>query len=176
MALTIITTAGATDANSYVSEEEWTAYFETKYYGASFLELTSEQQKQIAIESARLIDTYFYFNGFRTNQSPRQALEFPRKYLYECDGSLVDSETIPLGVKNAQCEQMLYFMSTNPISPVYNKYKNVSVGKGAVAVEYNLDLKYKTINNIVSDMLRCYGSPTGNATGDCIGSMRVTRS
>ena len=175
MALTLIATVGGVDSNSYNTLAEIQAYMGTKYYGSAFLILSETEQIQIAIECTRLIDAYFSFGGYITNTSPRQALEFPRIYLHERDGTAVDSQIIPVNVKNALCEQMLYFSTTNPISPVYNKYNSVKVGKGAVAVEYNQNLTYKTINSIVSAMLMYYGSPVRNATGGTLNTAIAER-
>ena len=176
MALTLITTVGGATSNSYVTEAEIASFMETKLYATDFLALTEEQQKAVAIECTRMIDTYFYFYGDIANADPRQAREWPRDSAYECDGTAIDDAAIPQAVKNAQMEQMVYFASTNSTSPVYNKYNKVSVGKNAVAVEYNRDLSYKKVNSIVADMLVCLGRDINNATGDGIGNIRIVRS
>jgi len=176
MSLTLITTVGGATSNSYVTEAEIASYMETKLYATDFLALTEEQQKAVAIECTRMLDTYFAYYGDITNTDPRQALQFPRSGAYECDGTAIDDAVIPQAVKNAQMEQMVYFASTNSNSPVYNKYNKVSVGKNAVAVEYNRDLSYKKVNSIVADMLVCLGRDINNATGDGIGNIRIVRS
>jgi len=176
MALTIIATAGAIDANSYVTETEYLAYMETKLYATTFLALSEDDKKKVAIESARMIDIYFKFYGTRTNLSPMQALAFPRTNVFGIGGLLIDSTTIPQNMKNAQCEQMVYFATTNPLSPIYNKYDKVTIGKGAVKVEYNKDLSYKIINSIVTDMLRMYGSVLSNADNARAYSLHLNRS
>jgi hypothetical protein len=176
MALTIIATAGAIDANSYVTEAEYTAYMETKLYATAFLALSEDDKKKVTIESARMLDIYFKFYGTRTNLSPMQSLAFPRTNVFGVGGLLIDSTTIPQNLKNAQCEQMVYFATTNPLSPIYNKYNKVLLGDGAISVEYNKDLTYKTINSVVVDMLRMYGSVLNNADNCKAYSLPLNRS
>ncbi len=117
MTLTIVTTAGATDANSYCSLAEAEAYAATVVDSTVWVAKTDEQKKAAIIQAARWMNT-FQWVGMRSSQT--QAMAWPRceqytvrfdglitdgtGYLLDQDGYQVASDTIPVFIKNANAD------------------------------------------------------------------------
>lgn len=80
MTITLVTTVGAATANSYATEAEADAYFETvQWYDPIWTAITDQQERfQILIESTRLFDTFEYKGQPALSVSDDQALKFPR--------------------------------------------------------------------------------------------------
>jgi hypothetical protein len=146
MAIIIVTTAGAQEANSYASEEEALAYFEAK---PGFLTLwnamTPEEQKARLVDAARSLDR-MDFCGDKLDY--RQPLAFPRsgrKTRMEYVSSLLyGAPEIPREVKAAQCELVigLYYRAKADGSPEDRGISSVSLG-GAIEVEFDAPSTYK---------------------------------
>ncbi len=103
--MAIIATAGAADANSYVTMEEAEAYLATRFGGAVFAAADESDQEIALIQATRQIDRH-RFHG-RKN-SVEQALEFPRAYPYT---EPVTPSEVPRKVKDACCEQALHLVA-----------------------------------------------------------------
>lgn len=108
MTLSLITTVGAADANSYGTLAEFAAYLETRINASAVLALTDEQKTALLIQAARDLDA-LPFEGIKYNTdilsdgTPCQALQFPRNYTYWTDGAFIPQE-----VKHAQFEQAVF--------------------------------------------------------------------
>jgi hypothetical protein len=113
MPSTLVTTAGATDANAYVSRAEATAIIDNLPLAASRLVWTAAataDQDRAILYATVLLDRAFQWVGTRVTTT--QALEWPR-YVYSTyygwsDGGSydfsIDSTTIPERVKQATAE------------------------------------------------------------------------
>ena len=175
MAIAIDDTVGGENANSYISLLDAQKYFDGKFYNSTWLGLTEDQQRITLVEATRMIDALYNFNGTITNTDPRQALKWPRTGAYDCEGILVDTDTIPQEVKNAVCEQADYVAVTNAVSTTNNEYEKASVGKGAVDVTYKDGYTVQQIANPVLDFLRCLGDAISSATPNGISNNCVLR-
>lgn len=133
MPITIITTPGAANANSYRTVLEADAYFTTRPYStawASIVGASAEDTKAaLLIEATRRIDERAY-HGIR--QSATQALAFPRYGLLDSEtGHIV--ETIPVDVGHATCEMALALAVANADTTQVNKlaqFKSLSLPGG----------------------------------------------
>lgn len=117
MTLTIVATAGATDANAYATLAEVETYVTTMSFSTAWIGKTDEQKKAAIIQAARWLDT-LEWAGMRSSQT--QALAWPRcekflvrfvgismagsGYLLDRDGYQIASDTIPTCIKNANAE------------------------------------------------------------------------
>ena len=175
MALAIDATVGGEDSNSYVTLSEAETYFESKFYGSDWTSLSDDNKNITLVESTRMIDYLYVFNGTITNTDPRQALSFPRTSVRDCEGILIDSDIIPEQVKNATYEQALYIAQNNPTETTNNEFTKASVGKGAVSVEFKNGYTINQISNAVSDYLRCLGSKVASAQSGGLSNSIVLR-
>lgn len=141
MAVTLIqeTGAGVTGANTYQTLAGANAYHEASVEGTPWAAKTEPERNVALAQAARIIDTQFRFLGIRTHTG--QPLAFPRAGL-TIDGVLVESTTVPQIVLDAQAEIALAllnagaFQTSSPSAGGSDVVKAVSVGKGAVDVEF----------------------------------------
>lgn len=108
MALILVTTVGAVDANSYGTLAEFNLYLTTRINSSGVAALSDDQKTALLIQATRDIDA-LQFEGIKYNTdllsdgTPCQALQFPRNYTYWTDGTFIPQE-----VKNAQFEQAVF--------------------------------------------------------------------
>ncbi len=110
MPITVITTAGDANANSYVSVAEADAYFDLRLYATSWTGVSSNDTKARALISATRRVDQVAFDGYRA--SAAQALQWPRteSYDYEREEYLLDN-TVPQRIKDAVCELALNMLT-----------------------------------------------------------------
>ena len=105
MALVLVATPGAVDANAYADVAAATAYAEYRVGAAAFAGLTADQKIQLLVTAARDIDTLEHDPGFlgeRANET--QALAWPRS------GTDFDDDELPPDLVRANIELALSYM------------------------------------------------------------------
>lgn len=103
MALTVIVTPGASDANSYCSRAEADTYHEAHLYGSAWSSATDPNKDKALVWATRLLDEQIDWSGYA--HSNEQALRWPRDGVLDRDGRLYLAETtIPTFLKNATAE------------------------------------------------------------------------
>ena len=153
MAITIIATAGAIDANSYITVVDAQAYFDTRIGSDIWDDASSEEQKALLVNATRMLDQSFEWNG--SVASSTQSLRFPRDTVYNCDNELLDSDTIPTEIKNATCEILLFIGDTSGGSKD-NSIKSAKVG--SLEVEYRDNISpEELINSNTTRAVGCLG-------------------
>jgi hypothetical protein len=101
--MALISTAKAADANSYVDDAFAQAYFDTRLNATAWSGAGDKQETALLMACNRMEQEKY--RGTRTTTT--QALKFPRIGLVDDDGAAVDPDTVPLAVKQAQCEYAL---------------------------------------------------------------------
>lgn len=117
MAVTVIATPKATNANSYVTTAEATAYFEGRLYSDAWSTASpDEENRAVVMATARLeIEN---FDGLPTDDD--QALKWPRLWIENEDGSFKDEDVLPPMMKEATFETALWLLrgdDTDPTQP-----------------------------------------------------------
>jgi hypothetical protein len=117
MPLVIVATPGASDANSFVTAAEMTAYCEGRLNAGAWTAAAS--QLPALVEASRDI-TYLYWKGSRVDEA--QALAWPRAYVENPDAPYDDEtlslddivyfpeDEVPQRVKDATCELALQYL------------------------------------------------------------------
>lgn len=108
MPITIVTTAGAVDANSYSEIAEIDAYAEGTGWASAWAAKTDDEKKNLAVRAARALDS-IPFAGYPTNED--QALQFPRRESYQPSGILWATDAIPAPVKRAHMHTAAWLSS-----------------------------------------------------------------
>lgn len=103
MALTLKATAGASDANCYLTLNEAIAYFEGRP-GAEAWEDASTAERTKALVGATMRLEQEQYRG--TRASDTQALAWPRSGV-TYDGAELSDQTVPVVVQRACCEEAL---------------------------------------------------------------------
>ena len=116
MALTIVATVGASDANSFNTETEQIAYMATRLNPSGWTTFTgavcTESEKAAMIEATRELGAINAWLGYRVTTT--QALAFPRDLVVNPDdptpGTYYLTTVIPQRVKDAACELAFQFL------------------------------------------------------------------
>lgn len=110
---TVITTPKATNANSYISRAEATAYLTDSRLHASTTWIASDDddKDRAIIWATALLDAYTDWRGWRTTST--QVLRWPRSGITNSDGILLDVDTIPTLLKNVTAELAYYIIQSD---------------------------------------------------------------
>lgn len=164
MALIVEDGTGLSEAESYVTVNQFTAFCRKRGYNTDAYDL---DVMEVALrQAADYINTIFRYKGFRIRGD--QAMEFPRNSLYDWSGLIVTG--VPMRVKNAQCE--LAFKALT--QPLYQDQarggKVVSESVGPISTTYAEDAPTGTVwqqawnflQPFVRDPKHIYGPFFGN--------------
>lgn len=102
MSLTLVTTVGAADANSYATVDEADAYNASRVFATEWADLDTDVKLAALMSAARLLDDAFVWTG--TAVDAVQALTWPRVGMLTRNGFAIGTTTIPTELKNAQSE------------------------------------------------------------------------
>jgi hypothetical protein len=127
--MALVATAGAADANSYATITEADNYIETRLYTTDWADASGNDQEAALLMATALLDRLCNWDGAKVTDA--QALRWPRNYIYNPDGDLVDSATIPQFLKDATAEFALQLLGddlTETISRDLEGFKQIEVG------------------------------------------------
>jgi hypothetical protein len=168
------------DANSYVTLQEADDYFDAHYLTAKTTAWAtlSDAQKESAlkrgcqiIDELRVLDTELGFGSLPLVLVPRnsyeltihrlgfnQALNFPRNI----DIDDTNTGIVPVNVKDAQCEQAIYFLSLDD-APMNSRMSGVgdeTVSAGPVRIHQSFKDGGSSLAPMAWDLMRKYIRPT----------------
>lgn len=103
MSITIVTTPGAIDANSYATVAEATVFNAGRPQGSAWVNADEDTQIAALLWSCILLDADFVWTGAAT-AIDTQALCWPRLSMVNRNGGTIASDAIPQQLKNAQSE------------------------------------------------------------------------
>jgi hypothetical protein len=133
MALTLIATPNASNANSYVTLAEAAAYFEGRLPSTAW-DAASAYQLKALVTACRRIDREM-FPGQQATKT--QALQFGRYGVYSPYGDQYLPTEIPAVLKDAQCELAYSYVVDPTVDPAASldtsTLSSVSVGPLAVS-------------------------------------------
>lgn len=98
----LVTTPGAADADSYASFDEYTAYWTARGFNTAQLAAQQADVENLMRWATRLMDSIFTWTGSAVNSV--QALAWPRSGMLTPNGFVIGTTTIPVQLKNAECE------------------------------------------------------------------------
>ena len=102
MALVIVTTAGATNANAYAALVDAEAYALTLPVVNDWTTASNEAKNAALVQATRMMDTLLWA-GWRTAPTT-QALQWPRQGVCDRENYYLDPATIPAKIRDACCE------------------------------------------------------------------------
>ena len=116
MAITVVTTAGAANANSYVATSYVDSSAEETTWEASWSGKTADEKNQLVVRATKAIDR-LHFRGYPTNED--QALLWPRTNAYKASGLLWDSDVVPAPIEKATAHVAAWLASktSDPFIP-----------------------------------------------------------
>ena len=130
MALTVIATPGAANANSYLTLAEAQTYFDSRLFSDAWT--NSPDQNVALVMATRILDALAqpfktlmpeqngvpaYYRVRRqwtgTRSTSTQALAWPRTNMVDANGNIIDSSVVPQDLKNATAELAMQLSSTD---------------------------------------------------------------
>lgn len=102
-------TLGASDANSYVTLAEASAYFGDRMHASAWAAIT--EKDQLLITSSQMLDWYINWKGDKA--SVAQSMQWPRDGAIRPDGTEIDDDVLPPEVKIAVYELAFSSMETD---------------------------------------------------------------
>ena len=130
------TTVGGASANSYASLAEFNSYWTGRMIptGQAAPSTFSDADKESQLKQATIELDLLRYRGRQKTET--QALKWPRTELYTDEGWVVDSDTIPQKIKDAQCE-LAYALLLEPAltdGDGLDRFSGVSFGGGQVSL------------------------------------------
>jgi hypothetical protein len=142
---------GLAGANSYASEDELDTYTDDRA-----ITLATGDAEAALIRATAAIDAIYgsRFPGYKTNGRDQNLL-WPRIYAYDGDGDLIDSDEIPVEIKNATCEAAVRELTTpGSMSPDLERGGGVKRLKaGSVEIEYGSNAEAGTTFSVIDGIL-----------------------
>jgi len=109
MSITLIATAGATNANAYCTLAEFNTYWDSKVnVSSSIINALPATKNSAIVWATRLLDERVSWAGVKTAES--QALRWPRIGVSDRDGYVISQSIIPTWLKNATAELSGYLI------------------------------------------------------------------
>lgn len=103
MALVLVATPGAANANSYATAAEGDSYHEGHLYSSSWTAATLGTKETALVMATRLLDRNIVWKGVRTNDV--QALEWPRQGMVARNlYTFIDNSVVPPEIKEVTSE------------------------------------------------------------------------
>jgi hypothetical protein len=155
MALTLIATAGASNANTYSTLAEAETYFEKRLHKSDWTDETDANKNIALVMSTRLLDEYFLWHGFQYSSS--QALLWPRSNVFDVEGNPVTAGTIPDFLKDATAEFAMFLLAEDKsVESDMKGYKSIKI-EGAISLWFDKRDRPDVIPKSVYSILRHYG-------------------
>ena len=161
---------GLATANSYVTTAEALAILDVKPTQlAAFTALPDDATRDnYLIWASGWLDDYMDWKGYKTVET--SGLRWPRTDVYDCDGILIDANTIPAQLKQATAELAVWLIN-NDAAGTGGESSNLPEGikrvkADVVEVEFFEDgsADSKTGSDLLPVntrfLLRCFGKPT----------------
>lgn len=117
--------AGHVDANSYVDVAYADSFFNSSIGNDSW-PASLELKEAALIEATRILDSQFAWIG--DIATPEQSLRWPRLNVYDVDGRIVDSASIPKLLKDATCNLAYYLLQNGGLNQSASGLKGLKVG------------------------------------------------
>jgi hypothetical protein len=109
MALVLVSTPGAANANSYTSLAEAEVYFESRPFSGKWTSASTAQKEAALVWATRLLDRSITWQG--SPYTLTQSLRWPRVGAVTLDGNLYNSDVIPPELKEATAELALWLLT-----------------------------------------------------------------
>ena len=147
--MAFISTAGAVNANSYVSVADADAYHDYRLHNSEWATATTADKQNALVMATRYLEP---FKWLGTKATTTQALRWPREGVYDLDGTLYDDTAIPAPLINATAELAWEFIKQDRLVDSDNDGLK-SVKAGPVEVEFDSRTKPTTSPKYVLTML-----------------------
>jgi hypothetical protein len=159
---TLVVTAGAANANAYVTRAFADQYHEDQP-GSTWADLSADQRDAAILRATMLMDSEWIWYGYPTDTV--QALQWPRSDMLKPNGrEYVDSHTIPIELQRATAEyaaELLVEQSDIEAMGI----TSLKAGPVALTFKESLSIVEETPNAVVLLIPESWGYVRGRTTG-----------
>lgn len=163
MAITLVVESGTglSNANTYATLAEANAYVANNIHAnAVWDNLDDDDKKNLLIWATRYLDQRTNWYGLPTTTT--QALQWPRTGAYDRNGVAVDSDVLPLPVKQATIEMARYLMSEDR-STERSQDALKSIKVDVIEIDFIQGYQLPEVPNMIKYILKGLGAiATGN--------------
>jgi hypothetical protein len=164
MALTLVATAAASNANSYATAAEGDTYHESHYYADMWTDAGTSDKEKALVMATRLLDQWYEWFG--STYSTTQALLWPRSGVPGPNGFTFTANTIPAPLRDATCELARQLMAENRTADSDLSSQGVkSITAGSVALTFSGSAVTKPIPDAVASFLIYLGTKRSSGGG-----------
>lgn len=163
MTLTKETGDASPDSNSYVTVAEANDYFTRHPSGAQWAAKSNDEKETLLITAGRTLDYGAQWKGIQVDLD--QGMQWPREGVI-VQGQAYPSTQIPRQICQAQMEVAALFLSGNRLADQDSDgIKSVSLGKGAVAVEFDPTTTKAMLGRAAPDLIAMFTTGNGGRRG-----------
>lgn len=109
--MSLVTTPGAANANSYADLDEALAYNSSRLYASAWEDADEAEREQALQMATSLLDAKYVWTGVATNET--QALGWPRVGMKNRNGFAIADSVIPQALKDATSEFARQLLGTD---------------------------------------------------------------
>jgi len=138
---------GKNNATAYITVAEYKQYWENR---GETITGTDAQLQPLIISATEFLDSTYRFKGVTVKAG--QSLEFPRYGVFKNDGRIVESDIVPIPIKNA-CAYLAKMKSDYELNTVSTNVRSESYGP--VSKTYGGDFKqvFTLVNKLLWDYI-----------------------
>jgi hypothetical protein len=153
MALVLVATPGAANANSYCTAAEGDAYHDGHLYATSWTSATLATKEAALVMATRLLDVEVLWYAFASLET--QALQWPRIGLLDfIERNLIGDEVIPQRLKDITSELARQLIAADRTADDQVETKGLtSLRVGSIALSFKESVSAKPIPDAVRDMI-----------------------
>lgn len=160
MALVLVNTAGATNANTYASLAEAETVMESVFHKDAWSSAATDNKNIVLVEATRLLDEHYDWEGIKYTAD--QSLRWPRYSVLDPDGEDVDYESIPDFLKTATALLALSILSEDVTTELdTDGFTKLKVG--SIELEANVNYRKNTVPDNVHQIVKFYGTRLQNS-------------
>lgn len=154
---------GLPNANSYASVADADAYHDARLHTLTWEAATTQVKERALAMATTTLDSMATWQGKRTTAT--QALAWPRCGAL-LDGNEVPDNVIPTPLKQATSELARLLIDSDVTQDVaQNDLAGLSLGKGALEIEFKSGAEKKRIPSNVDELLQGLGSLAAASSG-----------
>ncbi len=158
---TVETGSGSTTSNSYASVANGDDYHEKHLYSTVWTAASTGEKEEALMMATRLLDDYFAWEGTKTSDT--QALDFPRFNIFDKDGFLLQSNTLPTALLDATSEFARSLLAADRTAETDDRgFSRIKAGTVEVVIAPG-DRK-PVVPSVVKRMLSAIGRAVGGAS------------
>lgn len=157
MALTVVATAKAVNANSYVTLADAESRIEERLHVSDWEGAIDATKNAALVWATRILDEQFNWAGYKTTAA--QNLRWPRIGIYNEEDESVDEDTIPTFLARATIELALYLIGEDRTNTETGLEGFDSIQVESIRLQTNKVSGKTRIPDAVIQIIKHYGVP-----------------